>query len=212
MPRKAGNDSSDPDMAVVTRVSLAQEASDAELIKRSWREPECFAAIFDRYYHQIHGYAARRLGESLADDVAAETFLVAFTRRKRYEVSRPDARPWLYGIVSNLICRHHRAEARRYRALARTGVSEVSEGHADEVALRLDAQARRAPLAAALARISEADRDVLLLVAWAGLTSEQTGEALGIPAGTARSRLHRARKEIRAALGQADPAATGRDY
>lgn len=188
-------------MAVVMPAFLAQEASDAEIINRSWREPECFAAIFDRYYLPIHGFAARRLGESLADDVAAETFLVAFTQRARYQVSRPDARPWLYGIVSNLIARHHRAEARQYRALARAGVSDVSEGPADEVATRLDAQARRAPLAAALAGISAADRDVLLLAAWAELTSEQAGEALGIPAGTARSRLHRARKEIRAALG-----------
>jgi RNA polymerase sigma factor (sigma-70 family) len=198
-------------MAVVTRAFLAAEASDAEIIKRSWREPECFAAIFDRYYPQIHGYAARRLGRSLADDVAAETFLAAFTQRERYEVSRADARPWLYGIVSNLIAGHHRSEARRYRALARTGVSDITEGHADEVAVRLDAQARRAPLAAALAGISDGDRDVLLLVAWAELTSEQVGEALGIPAGTARSRLHRARKEILAALGHPSQAAVRKD-
>jgi RNA polymerase sigma-70 factor (ECF subfamily) len=189
-------------MATVTPVRPAQGVSDAEIIRRSWREPECFAAIFDRYYTQIHGYAARRLGQSLADDTAAETFLVAFTRRERYEMSRPDARPWLYGIVSNLIARHHRAEQRRYRALARTGADQVSEGHEEDVAIRLDAQAYRAPLAAALAAISSADRDVLLLVAWAELTSDEAGDALGIPAGTARSRLHRARKHIRAALAQ----------
>jgi RNA polymerase sigma-70 factor (ECF subfamily) len=199
-------------MAVLMRAILAQEASDGEVIKRSWREPECFAVIFDRYYFQIHGYVARRLGRSLADDVAAETFLVAFAQRERYLVSRPDARPWLYGIVSNLIARHQRAEARRYRALARAGVGEVSESHADEVAGRVDAQARRATLAVALAAIPDADRDVLLLVAWAELTSEQAGEALGIPGGTVRSRLHRARREIRAVLGQAGPAVTGKDY
>jgi DNA-directed RNA polymerase specialized sigma24 family protein len=68
-------------MAVVMRAFLAQEASDAEVIKRSWREPECFATLFGRYYGQIHGYAARRLGPGLADDVAAETFLAAFTAR-----------------------------------------------------------------------------------------------------------------------------------
>jgi RNA polymerase sigma-70 factor (ECF subfamily) len=145
---------------------------------------------------------ARRLGHGLADDVAAQAFLVAFAAREKYQVSRPDARPWLYGIVSNLISRHHRAEHRRYRALARTGAQQVSEGHEDEVTGRLDAQAYRAPLAAALAGIPSTDRDVLLLVAWAELTSEEAGEALGIPAGTARSRLHRARKRLRAALAQ----------
>jgi RNA polymerase sigma factor (sigma-70 family) len=175
-------------------------ASDADVIWRSWRDPEIFAVIFDRHYLRIHGYAARRLGEALADDVAAETFLIAFTQRERYEVSRPDAQPWLYGIASNLVARHHRAELRRYRAMARSGADDQAEGHADEVAGRLDAQARRAPLAAALARLSSANRDVLLLVAWAELTCEEAARALGIPAGTARSRLHRARRELREAL------------
>jgi len=64
-------------------------------------------------------------------------------------------------------------------------VHQVSEGHEDEVTVRLDAQACRAPLAAALAGIPSTDRDVLLLVAWAELTSDEAGEALGIPAGTA---------------------------
>jgi RNA polymerase sigma factor (sigma-70 family) len=199
-------------MAAVMALLPAQEVSDGEIIRRSVGEPECFAAIFDRYYAQVHGYAARRLGGGLADDVAAETFLVAFARRERYQVSRPDARPWLYGIVSNLILRQRRAEHRRYRALARAGAGEVGEGHAEEVAVRVDAQAWRAPLAAALAGISGADRDVLLLVAWAGLTCGEAGEALGIPAGTARSRLHRARKHIRAALTQAGPPAAGKDH
>jgi RNA polymerase sigma-70 factor (ECF subfamily) len=187
-------------MAAVIAARSAREASDAAVIERSWQVAECFAVLFDRYYAQIHRYAARRLGRDLADDVAAETFLVAFMRRERYDISRHDARPWLYGIASNLIARHHRAEVRRYRALSRAGVDEVSEGHADLVAGRLDAQAYRRPLAAALAGIHAAERDVLLLVAWAELTSEEAGEALGIPAGTVRSRLHRARKQIRYAL------------
>ena len=187
----------------MTRAPTARESSDAAVIERSWREPECFADLFDRYYGQVHRFAARRLGGSLADDVTAETFLVAFARRQQFDISRPDARPWLFGIASNMVARHHRAEIRRYRMLSRAGLAEVSEGHADQVVARLDAQALRGPLAAALAGISEADRDVLLLVAWAELTSEEAGAALGIPAGTARSRLHRARKKIQAALAQA---------
>jgi RNA polymerase sigma-70 factor (ECF subfamily) len=193
-------------MAVVNRM-LPTELSDAAIIERSLWEPEGFAAVFDRHYTRIHGFAGQRLGPSLADDVAAETFLVAFDRRERYDLSRADALPWLYGIASNLISRHHRAEVRQYRALARAGVGEVAESHADRVVTRLDAEAHRGPLMAALAEISAGDRDVLLLVAWAELTSEETGEALGIPAGTARSRLHRARKQLRAAMGQIEPTA-----
>jgi RNA polymerase sigma-70 factor (ECF subfamily) len=191
-------------MAVVSRL-LPTEVSDAAIIEASLREPEDFAAVFHRYYAPIHGFAGRRLGPGLADDVAAETFLIAFDRRERYDLSRPDARPWLYGIASNLISRHHRAEVRQYRALTRTGVTDIAENHADHVLTRLDAEAHRGPLMAALAKISAGDRDVLLLVAWAELTSEEAGEALGIPAGTARSRLHRARKKLRAALGRTEP-------
>lgn len=199
-------------MAAVMQVLPAEILGDAAIIEQSWREPERFGVVFDLYYGQIHGYAARRLGQSLADDLAAETFLVAFTRRERHDLSRPDARPWLYGIASNLIARHNRAEVRRLRALARTDVEEVSEGHADRVAVRVDARAHRGPLAAALARISDADRDVLLLVAWAGLTLQEVGQALGIPAGTARSRLHRARKQTRAALGEDNLTTERGDY
>ena len=75
---------------------------------------------------------------------------------------------------------------------------------------RLDAQALRGRLAAALAEVA-ADRDVLLLVAWAQLSCEEAAQALGIPAGTARSRLHRARRKTRAALGGTDPRIDGID-
>ncbi|MEO3824984.1 MULTISPECIES: RNA polymerase sigma factor [Actinomadura] len=190
---------------------VAVTAGDAEIVRRSRHEPECFAALFDRHYAAIHGYAARRLGRGLADDVAAETFLIAFDRRGRYDLARPDARPWLYGIASNLVARHHRAEVRQYRALARAGTSEAGDGHADAVAGRVDAQAAKGALAAALAGLPRGDRDVLLLVAWAQLTVQEAGEALGIPAGTARSRLHRARRRIRAALGETDPTTLGED-
>ena len=185
--------------------------TDADIIGRSGREPEVFAGIFDRYYAEIHGYVARRLGPSLADDVAAETFLIAFDRRDRYDTARPSARPWLYGIASNLVARHHRAEGRKYKALGRVGLDDTVDGHADQVVVRLDAEANRARLAAALAAIAPGDRDVLLLVAWAGLSGDEVADALGIPAGTARSRLHRARKKLRAALGGADPTTVGED-
>ncbi|MFD0682921.1 RNA polymerase sigma factor [Actinomadura fibrosa] len=184
---------------------------DSGVIQRSRHEPECFAVLFDRYYTAIHGYAARRLGPALADDVAAETFLIAFDRRGSYDAARGDARPWLYGIASNLIARHRRAEVRQYRALARTGADAIAESHADRVAGRLDAQAARGPLAAALSDLPDADRDVLLLVAWGQLGVHEVGEALGIPVGTARSRLHRARRRVRAALGDSAPTTLGED-
>ena len=189
-------------MAAVMR---AVTQTDAAVIERSWHEPDLFAAVFDRYYAEIHAYVTRRLGRSLADDLASETFLIAFDRRRRFDVAQPSARPWLYGIAGNLIARHRRAEVRQYRALARSHSADTVDGHGDRVDGRLDAQALRAPLAAALLDIAERDREVLLLVAWAQLTCEEAAQALGIAAGTARSRLHRARRKVRAAL------ATGED-
>jgi RNA polymerase sigma factor (sigma-70 family) len=174
--------------------------SDAVVIERSLRRPDRFAAVFDRHYEAIHAYVARRLGAGLADDVVSETFLIAFDRRRCYDLGQPDAKPWLYGIASNLVARHRRAEVRRYRALARVGVVDAVDGHGETVDGRLDAEALRSRLAAALADLDRRDRDVLLLVAWAQLSPEETARALGIPAGTARSRLHRARMKTRRAL------------
>jgi RNA polymerase sigma factor (sigma-70 family) len=186
----------------VTRPGAAGLITDAELIEQARRTPERFTMIFDRHYRDIYAYVARRLGPDLAEDVASETFLTAFDRRHSFDVSRADARPWLYGIASNLVARHVRAESRRYKALARAGGQEQGgePGHADDVAGRLDAAAVRGRLATALRKLPEPVRAVLLLVAWAGLNQQEAATALGIPAGTARSRLHRARQEMRQAL------------
>ncbi|WP_405084280.1 RNA polymerase sigma factor [Microbispora sp. NBC_01389] len=175
------------------------EPSDARLIEASLSAPERFAGVFDRHADEIHAYAGRRLGPEHADDVTAETFFVAFRKRHRYDTSRPDARPWLYGIAGNLISGHRRAEVRRLRALARAPHDAGERGAHEEErgAERASAAALRPALAAALARLSSAERDLLLLVAWADLSYEETAEALRIPIGTVRSRLHRVRAKLR---------------
>jgi RNA polymerase sigma factor (sigma-70 family) len=179
---------------------IVTSETDAQLIAAACRSPEEFAGVFDRHYRPIFGYVARRLGPDLAEDVVSETFLTAFDRRADYDRSRPDARPWLYGIASNLIARHTRAEGRRYRAMARVGLEALLDGDAEAVEGRVDAGAHRGRLAAALEALPRPERDVLLLVGWAGLTQLEAAEALGIAPGTARSRLHRARQAMRAAL------------
>jgi RNA polymerase sigma factor (sigma-70 family) len=196
----------------MTAPRLDVSETDAAVIEQSWHEPEMFAQLYDRHAGPIHRYVSRRLGEALADDLVAETFLTAFRVRQRYDLARPDARPWLYGIAANMIGRHRRAEVRRLKALARAadttpadpGAGWAAAG-ADEIVSRLDAAAVRRELLQALAELSLGDRDVLLLIAWAGLTSEETAAALGIPSGTVRSRLSRARRKVREALGGQDP-------
>ncbi|MER5291118.1 RNA polymerase sigma factor [Streptomyces pharetrae] len=181
--------------------------ADAEIIARSLTEPELFARLYDRYAADIHRYAQRRLGAGPADDITAETFLIAFRTRARYDTGRGHARPWLYGIAANLIGKQRRTEVRALRALARTGHDPVAESWSERADARVTARTAHAPLAGALAALSAGDRHVLLLVAWADLTYPEVAVALGIPVGTVRSRLHRARRKVRAALG-ADPAFT----
>ena len=179
---------------------------DAALIEWSWQEPETFAELYDRHAEPIHRYVSRRLGDAMADDVVADTFLAAFRRRQGYDLRRPDARPWLYGIAANLIGKHRRAEVRMLRAFARTGADPAVDGHADRIDNRVSAAAVQRDLAAALAGLSAGDRDVLLLIAWADLSYEETATALDIPLGTVRSRLNRARRKVREALGGQNPA------
>ena len=188
-----------------------QRADDATLIEQSWHEPDAFAELYDRHAAHIHRYVTRRLGDDVSDDVVAETFLAAFQRRRRYDLSRPDARPWLYGIAANLIGKHRRAEMRMLRAFARTGADPVAETYADQVDARVSAAAAQRELAAALAGLSAGDREVLLLIAWADLSYEEAAAALGIPVGTVRSRLHRARRTVREALGGQDPTVTSEE-
>jgi len=178
--------------------------TDADLIRRSRQDPESFAAIFDRHAPHIQRYLARRLGREVADDLVAETFLVAFDKRHRYDADRPDARPWLYGIATRLVSQHRRAEVRRYRLHQAAGPQPDVDSHADRVAADVSAQALRGRLAAALAVLSTADRDVVLLIAWEQLTYEEVATALAIPVGTVRSRLNRARRKVREALSTTD--------
>ncbi|MBB6554291.1 RNA polymerase sigma factor [Nonomuraea rubra] len=177
---------------------------DSTLIARSIGAPESFAALFDRHADEIHRYAARRLGAELADDVTGEVFLAAFRGRARYDTSWPDARPWLYGIATKVVSQHRRAERRRTAATARMSVERPGTFD-DRSADRVTAEQLQPRLARALTRLSAAERDLLLLVAWADLTYEEAALALGVPVGTVRSRLHRLRVKVRRALGGTDP-------
>jgi RNA polymerase sigma factor (sigma-70 family) len=182
-----------------------QNATDARIIEMSLNEPSCFGTIFDRHAGEILRYAHARLGPDLAEDVLAETFLAAFSRRANYDTSRADARPWLYGIAIRQIGRHRRAEVRGRRALARIPAEAVTGDFGERSADRVTAQQLRPRLAAVLSGLPRRDRELLLLIAWADLTYEESAQALGVPVSTVRSQLHRIRTKSRQALGGTNP-------
>ncbi|GGP94965.1 DNA-directed RNA polymerase sigma-70 factor [Streptosporangium pseudovulgare] len=183
----------------------AVSAAPAALAKGCLAEGEAFSEVFDAHFDEIHGYVAQRLGPDHAEDVVAEAFLVAFRKRAQYDPARAGVRVWLYGIVTKLVARHRRLEARTLRAMGRYGADTEAPGPEDRVSTWVSAQSLRPNLAAALAELSQRDRDVVLLVALAGLSHEEVAAALGIPYGTVGSRLSRARRKLRASLGGTNP-------
>ena len=149
---------------------------------------EAFEELFERQFDSLYGYLARRVGPELGRDLASETFTRAFAARKRYDPARGKARAWLFGIANNLLRRHYRDEERRLRAFARLDIRHEA------------APPEEPRLANALATLPREERDVLLLFAWGDLEYAGIATALGLPLGTVRSRLHRARAHVRAAL------------
>jgi RNA polymerase sigma-70 factor (ECF subfamily) len=157
-----------------------------------------FEAAFERYFDDVCSFLCRRVGRDLGEELAAETFARAFAAWSRYDAERGPVRPWLFGIASNLLRAYRRTEARGLRALARAG-GELAALPSDRQPERFSQRETRR-LAASLARLRGGDRDVLLLAAWADLNSQEIAAALAIPAGTVRSRLNRARRQVRSAL------------
>jgi RNA polymerase sigma factor (sigma-70 family) len=170
------------------------------LIALSRTDPQQFGTIFERHFDTIHRYLSRRIGASLADELAAQTFVEAFASRGRFDRRYRDAQPWLFGIATNLLRRHHRLERRQLQAYARQGVDPISTPDVDAILSRVDADTIQTHLASALAELKRPDRDALLLYAWADLSYQEIAVALNVPVGTVRSRIHRARRITRSHL------------
>ena len=138
--------------------------------------------MFRAHHDAVLAYALRRTAADDARDIVAETFLVAW---RRYGAAPHECRlPWLYGVARRVLANQRRATNRRTALVHRLGTSP-QPGTADD-----------SPLLEALARLAETDREILLLVAWEGLSNEEAALVLGCRAATARMRLHRARRRL----------------
>lgn len=173
----------------------AEEQSDADLLARSRTRSELFGVVYERHAPAVFRYLARRIGPAAAEDMLGEVFVAAVGARARVRPhASGSALPWLYGIAGNVV----RSYLRRSPARSLVDTSPVVDW--DAVDERLDAGARRAELRAALAALNDTERELLLLVAWDGLTPSEAADALGLSPVAARSRLHRARTRAQAAL------------
>lgn len=175
-------------------------STDSDIIRRSRASPTAFGELYDRHASVIYRYAARRAGDFAADDVTSETFLVAWEQLESYDLDRDDARPWLFGIATNLLRRHHRAEAKILKAAAKASSREAFNDDSDRIAAQVDASAATGRIARTLKSMPAIDRETLLLYAWADLTYEGIAMAMDVPVGTVRSRLNRARRALRLQL------------
>ena len=201
--------------------------TDGVLIERSARgRPDAFVEVVRRHEVAVHAYLARRAGRQAADDLLGEVWVRAFGGRAGFDPAHSDARPWLYGIARNVLRAHWRGagSGRSGDRAGRAGrlavgtvgaaagagvVGAADRGEAvgvvdpwDDVIDRLDsaAAARTREMVGAVRALPPEEREVLLLVAWEQLTPAQAALVLGIPPGTARSRLHRARAALRPVL------------
>jgi RNA polymerase sigma factor (sigma-70 family) len=168
-------------------------------------DPEAFRVLFDDHAQAVYNHAYRLTGNwSTAEDVVSLTYLEAWRLRARVEVD-PEAgslRPWVLGVATNVARNVRRAARRHQAALARLPAVDAVPDHADEVAARVDDRRRVARTMAALASLRTAEREVLALCVWSGLDYAEAARALGIPIGTVRSRLSRARAKLAHRLGE----------
>jgi RNA polymerase sigma-70 factor (ECF subfamily) len=174
------------------------EPTDRELWRRAGDgEPECFGVIFDRHASAVHGYCRARTGDPHdAQDLVSVVFLEAWRHRRRVKLHEESALPWLLGVAHRVVLKRHRSTSRHRAALARLPSVPPEPDPADEVASRVDDTRRLGALRSALTQLRPGDQEVLARCVWGGLDYASAAVAMGVPVGTVRSRLGRARARL----------------
>jgi RNA polymerase sigma factor (sigma-70 family) len=183
--------------------------SDADLLRRSGRDPEAFRVVYDRHARAVYGWLAARTGsDDLALDLTAETFAEAFRVARRFRSGSADARPWLLGIAGNLLRETWRSQRIETRARERLGVLETTraalDDSMDDVIARLDQDQSDASFARALAALTATQREAVELRFRGESSYSEIAEALGCSAGAARIRVFRALRQLNRQLGETD--------
>ncbi|MGW8365362.1 RNA polymerase sigma factor [Streptomyces wedmorensis] len=161
-------------------------------------DPSALGEAYDEHARVLYHYAYRVCGDrAAAEDVVSAAFLEAWRCRGKVHADGGSLRPWLLGIATNIMRGAAREARRRDAALARLPERGVLPDFADDVLARMTDGEQVRAARAALGRLRRREREVFTLVVWAGLDYAAAGEALGVPVGTVRSRLSRARERLR---------------
>ncbi|MEU6841578.1 sigma-70 family RNA polymerase sigma factor [Streptomyces sp. NPDC046716] len=159
-------------------------------------EAQRFREMYEECYPRVLAYATGLVGRQVGEDITSETFTVAWRRVR--DVPRP-ALPWLLGVARNLVRELRRRDSRQYAVAAEEARRIGRGGGADTGDVAADVTDREAALQA-LAGLSDADRELLTLLAWHGLTPKQAAHVMGCATATLTVRLHRARRRLEKAL------------
>lgn len=162
--------------------------------------------MFERHVQHVYNYCFRRLGSREAAEDAAQLVFVELWRKRSVVVVGDSLRPFLFGVANNVARNAGRSSRRYANAIARLPAPPVAADHAESVVARVDVERQMQQVLATLRGLRRAERDVLAMCDWAGLTYEEAAGALGVPIGTVRSRLSRARQHVRDRLGAAGAA------
>jgi RNA polymerase sigma-70 factor (ECF subfamily) len=168
---------------------------DVEILRASITDPAAFEEVFQRHFPSLLGYARKRVGHDVGEEIAARAMVIAFERRATFDAKHASARPWLFGIASNLIRHHIRDERVHLDALGKLPIDPDLGDLVDPE--RLDAELERPLLADALMMLAERDRETFLLFVLEDLSYGEIAVATDVPIGTVRSRIHRARTQLR---------------
>jgi RNA polymerase sigma factor (sigma-70 family) len=174
------------------------QASDGDLWRRAVEgEPDAFGVLFERHAQAVYNYLFRRTADwALAEDMTSVVFVEAWRRRTDVRLERELLLPWLLGVATNVL-RNKRRSQWRHRAALKRLPREHAQDFADEANDRLDDERQMRTVLRTIAQLPRREQDVLALCAWAELSYEEAAVALGVPVGTVRSRLSRARARIR---------------
>ena len=174
----------------------AEESDRGLLAAAAAGDADAFGVLFERHARAVYNFCFRRTGDwAAAEDLTSVVFLEAW-RRRDVALEGDSARPWLFGVAVNVLRNANRSLRRHREALARVPAPPEEPDPADDVAGRIDDQRRIREVLRVVGRLPRHEREVLQLCAWDGLSYDDAAAVLGVPVGTIRSRLSRARRRL----------------